>query len=151
MLKITCRKKNCEKFLWICLVLFMTCCSLCAKEKTPYVGKGEFVLASESSDFEIAGVNLYFFNKSEKAVVGFTVVFYLFDEDGEPVSTGRSNIALAVQKVIEPMAAFEETISLDKYFVTVPESEYSVDFFYVSKIVYEDGTTWKDPLGMMSY
>lgn len=133
------------------LCLCSCCCSLYGKEKTPYVSNGDFLLAADTSKYQIAGLNLYFFNKSEKPVVSFTAVFYLFDEDGEPINTGKSNIAVSVQSEVEPMSAFEEEISLDKYFVTVPEEAYTVDFFYISKIIYADGTTWKDPFGMMAY
>lgn len=144
-------KKCVEKIILICLCTFFFGCSAFAKEKAPYIAGGDFVLDSETSDFQVAGIELYFYNRSDKAVKEFTVVFYLFDEDGEPISTGKSNIVLTVKKEIPAESAFKQSVSLDKYFLVVPDYQYSVEYLYVSSIVYEDGTTWKDPFGMMAF
>lgn len=144
-------KKAGEKLIGIFFCLMILGCSAYGKEKVPYLAGGEFVLASSDTDFEAAGIDLYFYNKSEKPVLEFTVVFYLFDEDGEPIGTGKNNIVLTIQKEIDGMSVFQETLDLDRYFGIVPDVQYTVDFLYISKIVYGDGSTWKDPLGLMAF
>ena len=104
-----------------------------------------------SSDYEIAGLDFSFFNRSEKTVSEFTLVFYLFDEDGEPASLCRSNIVLSVSCEIPPGERLEKLLSLDTFFSAVPEQEYFTDYVYVSRIKYEDGSTWKDPFGLSLY
>jgi hypothetical protein len=39
-------------------------------------------------------------------------------------------------------------ISLDPYIYVAPEKPYLVDFFYVSRIAYTDGTVWEDRNGI---
>lgn len=115
-------------------------------EKIPYQIKGEFVM-EESEIYENAGFYFSFYNQSEKNIKEFTVVFYLFDEEGEPPSGARSNIVLSIETTVEGHEKLEDCISLDKYVYVVPEIPFTVDYLYVSKIMYEDGTEWTDPLG----
>lgn len=136
-----------------CFFLF-GCCSLFNKTDVadvPYIAEGRMEIDENSGDYEIAGLNLFFMNKSEKNVSEFTVVFYLFDVDGEPISGGKSNIVLTVKESVSSMESLRCCVSLDKYFSIVPETAYAVDYFYVSRIVYENGDVWTDPFGMNAF
>lgn len=139
---------------YICIgfvILFITSCSVYAKEPAPYYINADFVMEENSSDYEICGVDLYFLNKIEKKIEEFTVVFYLFDEDGEPISEGKSNIVLNVNREIGDNQAYFDCLSLDKYFNEKPDFYTSIDYLYVSRIVYEDGSVWQDPFGMICF
>lgn len=138
------------KYIFCACVILFSGCSSYAKDIIPYLIDAS-VNMDASSDYEIAGLDFSFFNRSEKTVSEFTLVFYLFDEDGEPASLCRSNIVLSVSCEIPPGERLEKLLSLDTFFSAVPEQEYFTDYVYVSKIKYEDGSTWKDPFGLSLY
>ena len=119
-------------------------------EKVPYLIKAELDMG-ESTEFDIAGLNLYFLNRSEKQVSEITIVFYMFDEDGEPASLCRSNIVLSVKENVAAGTSIETCLNLDSFFTYIPEEQYTADYIYVSRIVYEDGSEWKDSFGLQLY
>lgn len=129
----------------------MTGCSCFAESSIPYIVDATVEMKESSSEYEICGLNLYFYNKSESDVETFTVSFFLFDKDGNPVSTGKSNIVLTIEKLIEKGKPFTACISLDKYFNAVPDELYGVDYLYVSRIEYSDGSVWSNPFGMKRF
>lgn len=134
-------------FIFLCFILSALSCRVFSLDSAPYLIDGEMTLET-SSKYEIAGFNFYFLNKADKAVKDFTLVFYLFDEDGNPLSFGKNNI---VAKVNVPLAAGEGIngcISLDPFLFEIPDYEYEVDYLYVSLITYEDDSIWSDPFGL---
>lgn len=133
----------------ICLLCLMSC-SLYSKNQLPYAVSGEMT-TEDSSLYELGGINLSFYNKSEKKIKKFVVVFFLFDEDGNSPLVGRNNVVLSITSEIEPEKNFEHCVSLDQFLCEVPEEPYLVDYLYVSEIVYEDGSCWKDPFGMYAF
>ena len=139
------------KYVIFAMLLPLTCCTCFSRESVPYVIDAQMEMSDESESYEIAGIDLYFFNKDEKPVKELTVVFYLFDGDGEPVFSARSNISLCIQKVVPPQEGVRMTVSLDPYLYEIPEELYSVDYLYISRIVYEDGSDWSDPYGLMVF
>lgn len=138
---------KCQINLFFALFLFSGC-AMFGKEQVPYIVKGDMTISCENNEFQTGGVDLYFYNKSDKRVSEFTVVFNLFDEDGEPISNGRSNIVLNIRNQLEPGEIFEDCISLDKYLYEVPDYPYQIDYLYVSRIKYEDETSWTDAFGV---
>ena len=120
-------------------------CSLFSKEAAPYAVSGDFVMDENSDDYNLCGVNLNVFNKAEKNIKEFTVVFFLFDKDGEPASECRSMLSFSVEKKVEAGKSFVCCISLDQYMSTVPEEPLMIDYLYVSSITFEDDTTWAEP------
>ncbi|MCQ2588180.1 MAG: hypothetical protein MJ174_08695 [Treponema sp.] len=135
------------KHFLICLLFLITSCSSFASAGAPYQIKGEMVL-EDSIDYENAGFEFSLFNRSDKEIKSFTVVFFLFDNDGNPPIAGKNNIVLEINETIEALENCELCVSLDKYLTFIPEEPYSVDFLYVSKIVYSDNSVWSDPFGL---
>jgi len=133
----------------VCLLLFSSC-SLFARNTIPYLVEAEMVL-EESTEYEIAGLNFDFYNREEKNIKNFTLVFYLFDYDGNPVSLGKSNIVLTVNTEVGCGERIQGCISLDKFLFEYPEEPYQVDYLYVSKIEYEDESIWSDPYGLLAF
>lgn len=130
--------------------LFISCSmfgNAFARDDAPYLIKAEMTVDSENGEFEAGGLDFKFVNKTSKIVNGFTLVFFLFDEDGEPLSTGQSNIVISVKKTVNPGESAEGILSLDRYLYVIPEEPYTVDYLYVSKIQYSNGGVWEDPLG----
>jgi len=130
------------------VVMFFISCSLFAERNVPYVVNGNFVMEDNIAEYEVCGVDLYFLNKSEKAVKDFTVVFYLFDDEGEPASTSRNNLVFKVDEELNPMESTNLCLSLDKYINYLPQEGYFIDYLYVSSITYLDESVWSDPFGM---
>lgn len=129
--------------------LLFSSCGLFSRDIPPYLAKGEMVMDNEAEEYEIAGLKLFFLNQSQATIKEFTLVFYMFDEDGEPVDTGRNNVVLSIEEEIAPSESIDCCLSLDKYLAYIPEVPFEIDYLYVSEIIYVDGTTWKDPLGMV--
>ncbi len=131
--------------IFLSLFIFFSC-SLFAKEPAPYVIGGEMV-TEESAAYDVAGLDLFLMNKSDKKISEFTLVFFIFDEDGNPPEGARNSIVLTVSAEVEPYDSLSTCLSLDKYVYYVLDEPYFVDYMYLSKIVYENGTQWTDPFG----
>jgi hypothetical protein len=139
------------KLLALVLCFGFISCSLFSKESAPYAVSGDFVMEDNSTDYDLCGINLNVFNKAEKNIKEFTVVFFLFDKDGEPASECRSMLSFSVEKKIEAGKSFVCCISLDQYMSTIPEEPLTVDYLYVSSITFEDDSTWADPYGLLIF
>lgn len=126
--------------------VFFTSCNLFANEKIPYGIEGN-ILTEDSEIYEYMGLELKVQNKSDVKIKEITIVFFLFDEDGEPTSNIKNNIVLNIGCDIPANGTLEDCISLDKYVYVFEDMLYSIDYLYVSKIFYADGTTWSDPFG----
>lgn len=143
--------KQLNKTLFSLLISFLICnglsCSNFSTKTAPYLISGQMV-TEDSRDYEMAGFDFSFFNKSEKTVSSFTLVFYLFDEDGNPPISGKNSITLQVKETVGPLEKLEMCASIDKYLTYVPSEPFTADFIYVSKIAYTDGSQWSDPYGL---
>lgn len=140
-----------SKFWTLILCFSFISCSLFSKESAPYAVSGDFVMEEDSTDYNLCGINLNLFNKAEKNIKEFTVVFFLFDKDGEPASECRSMLSFSVEKTVEAGQSFVCCISLDQYMSTIPEEPLTIDYLYVSSITFEDDTSWADPYGLVIF
>lgn len=136
--------------LFVLCILLMPGCSLVAGESAPYIIDGKMVVES-SSKYEAAGFEFYFINKSNKQIKNFTMVFYIYDEEGNPPGLGKNNIVINVASSIKAGESLSGCVSLDSYISEIPEEPYTVDYLYVSKITYEDNSVWDDPFGFAVY
>jgi len=111
-------------------------------EIIPYEIQGEieYEISNISFDYE-------FCNRTGKQISSYTIVFYLFDEDGNPPESMRNNIVARENVAVDAYTSVNESIGLEKYFEVLPDEEYTVDFLYVSKIEFADNTVWSDPFG----
>lgn len=131
-------------FFWV-LFFLQSCNSIENYFYKPYLFKGEMIIQEEDDGY--ATLDFEFFNKSQKTVDSFDLNFYLFDEDGNPAIYGKSRISVRVEGNIGPEEKINSSFSLDKYLNEIPECPYEVDCLYISRILYSDGTEWKDTLG----
>ncbi len=138
--------------LFICLlVLFTSSCKSYAQSYVPYLLDGEFVMDEESDDYSICGIKLFLVNKSEKNISKVNLVFFLFDKDGEPAIECRNKFEFNIEQNLTASESCDFCIGLDKYMNTIPSELLFVDYIYLSKIEYEDGSFWEDPLGLMAF
>ena len=117
------------------------------KKSIPYALNARMV-TEKSSVYELAGVDFIFLNRSDKAVKSFTMVFFMYDEDGNPPAIGNNGVVLEIIVDVGKGECQEDLVSLDRYLYEIPDTEYQLDYLYVSRIVYEDGSEWSDPFGM---
>ncbi len=77
--------KNNFRFIVCIFILIFSSCAVFPDEGNPYSISAEFEMEVSSENYDICGVNISFYNHSDISVKDFVVVFFLFDEDGEPV------------------------------------------------------------------
>lgn len=140
-----------SRFLMIFILSFFAGCKTWSFDSVPYVISGDFVMEENSSDYSICGIDISLLNKSEKEIKNVSIVFFLFDHDGEPAYECRSKIAVEVEKSIAAREFSSFCISLDKFMNAIPQDTLLIDYLYVSKIEYEDGSKWEDPYGLVAF
>lgn len=141
-----------KKSVWLLflMLLFSSCTMVFPLDtEVPYSVKGEMVLTENESD-DFSEFKFEFKNKSEKEVYAFTVVFFLFDQEGNPVTTGKPNISAIVREPVPSGEILESSFSLDRFLNGIPEVPYRIEYLFVKKIIYSDGTEWNDPYGFKS-
>ena len=89
-----------------------------------------------------------FTNDSSKDVCSFTIVFYVFDEDGGCPLIQRNNVVIKIDEFIKAGKTSSFNKNLDKYFYAAAQGNYETEYLYVSRIVYSDGSEWSDPFGL---
>ena len=133
------------------MVLAFFGCSAFSLERSPYTINADFVMDEESSVYKICGVELSFSNLATETVKEFEVVFFLFDSDGEPAYECPNRLAFSIEREIGPDEDFSVCLSLDSYMTFVPQSLLEIDYLYVSRITYTDGSIWVDPYGFSAF
>ena len=139
------------KILCCFMVLAFFGCSAFSLERSPYTINADFVMDEESSVYKICGVELSFSNLATETVKEFEVVFFLFDLDGEPAYECPNRLAFSIEREIGPDEDFSVCLSLDSYMTFVPQSLLEIDYLYVSRITYADGSIWVDPYGFSAF
>jgi hypothetical protein len=118
-------------------------------DSPPYViTKPVFEISGRPGYFNYAAVVFKFLNTSPKDVDHMTVSFTLFDPktQGSPF-IGSNIFDITKLDYVLPGQNKEMIISLDKYIYVAPAEPYLIDFFYISEIVYTDGSSWQDKYG----
>ena len=135
------------------LLIFLSSCSsnlginAFEKKSLPYALSARMV-TDASSVYEVAGIDFSFLNREKKAVKSFTMIFFMYDEDGNPPGIGNNGIKLEILVDIAAGECEEDLISIDQFLYEIPDIPYQLDYLYVSRILYEDGSEWRDPFGM---
>ncbi len=131
------------------LIVAMSMLSCVHSQSVPYaITEPECKVGSIENFHNFAGVHFNFYNNSEKPIYSIAFSFLVFDSDGESSPLIGSNIFSArIFETVEGHDMREVVFSLDPYISQVPNEPYIIDFFYISKIEYIDGTNWTDPYG----
>lgn len=143
--------KNFSRYIFVFSVWLMTGCQVFSQDSLPYVMSGEFVMEEGASDYSICGVDFFLLNKSEKEIKTIDLVFFLFDKDGEPASECQNKISVEIEKSISGGEDSTFCMSLDKYMNSIPAEPLQIDYLYLARIEYEDGSLWEDPYGLHAF
>lgn len=135
----------------ITFAFFVCSCKGYTLDSIPYVINGDFVMEDSSPDYSICGVDFFLFNKSEKEIRKINIIFYLFDKDGEPAYECRNKISVEIEIDIPAGESTSFCMSLDKFMNAIPSDYLLVDYLYLAKIEYEDGSEWEDPYGLIAF
>ena len=112
--------------------------------KAPYSIVGEMEINQKTEE---AFLEYTFCNDSKKIVKDFTIVFYVFDSDGDVPLKNKNNIVVRIQMEVGAKEELSDKIKLNEYLSYIPEEPFFVDYLYVSSINYIEGTLWNDPFG----
>lgn len=112
--------------------------------KAPYSIVGEMEINQKTEE---AFLEYTFCNDSKKVVKDFTIVFYVFDSDGDVPLKNKNNIVVRIQTEVGAKEELSDKIKLNEYLTYIPEEPFFVDYLYVSSINYIEGTLWNDPFG----
>ncbi|MCR5125339.1 MAG: hypothetical protein K6B43_09125 [Treponema sp.] len=126
-------------------------CSTMNSDNCPYlIANQKFEIGSSSDGYEFAGTRFTFHNGSKKDVKSFTVSFMLYDSDGNNPFIGSNNVVERIDEQVLSGMSKSILLSMDDYLSSVPSEPYQIDYMYVRKIIYSDGSEWTDPFGMYS-
>jgi hypothetical protein len=136
--------------LFILIIVFsLPSCDILIKGSPPFVITTPVCeLADNSSEFTHAGLLFHFKNKSNKDISSITVSFMLFDFKIQTSPFIGSNL-FEIKKVTF-ISSGENTrisLSLDRFIYITPTEPYLIDFFYISRIEYTNGSIWEDKYG----
>jgi hypothetical protein len=142
-----------KTLLWltgVCSILLAASCKLAADSAPPYVITKPISYCTEKPGYyTFAGIEFVFLNASTKTAVEIAASCMVFDPDSHKNPFIGSNMIRAVFKGAVPGGQKKDfIIPLDPYIYSAPDSPYLIDFFYISRIVYEDGSVWEDNNGI---
>jgi hypothetical protein len=132
------------------MLLFIFSCADIQGDPPPFViSKPKCLIENKPGYFAFAGIEFDFLNKKEKTVSNIYVSFILYDADTKTNPLIGSNIIkMSFDGMVKSKERQKFFISLDSYVYTIPDKAYLIDFFYIAKIVYEDGSQWEDTNGI---
>ena len=150
------------KILTIILVLTVTFLVSCG-----YTNEGAYLFSSQveappfvitkpvcetrerSGYFRYAGIVFNFMNTENKVIDEVTVSFSLYDSaTNENPFIGSNRFEITKMNLLLPNENKEVIISLDQYIYYAPLTPYLIDFFYISRIHFTDGSIWEDIYGL---
>jgi hypothetical protein len=99
--------------------------------------------------FRFAGIEFDFFNASEKNISNFYISFMVYDADTQRNPFIGSNvIKMSFDGLVRHQELQKFFVNLDDHIYVIPDKPYLIDFFCVTKIIYEDGSRWEDRAGV---
>lgn len=145
------KQEKIKKILFCILVIFQyTSCSVFSQNSIPYGIRGSISVCEVEGKSEIY-VTGEFDNIDKKEVSSFTVVFMVFNSEGEISFQGKSNLVIKVSNSVLPGTKSDFQIPLTELLTGINTLSLGIDYLYVSRIDYFDGSIWADPFGFCLY
>jgi hypothetical protein len=138
-----------KPFIFIIAFLLPSCTAIIPGSPPFVITAPVCELADNSYEFTHAGILFNFENKSNKDIDSITASFMLFDARTQANPFMWSNLFEIKKLIFIPSGENTRVIlSLDKFIYITPTEPYLIDFFYISKIEYTDGSIWEDKYGV---
>ena len=97
------------------------------------------------------GVYFNFCNNSRKRLMFLEARLTVYDKkSGKLAFSGTGSITCSYDGYIESMETRELCVPLDSFTPISPDIEYYIDSFFISRVIYADGTEWMDLPGVSS-
>ncbi len=139
------KNKYCVIPFSLIFVIFFSCVEV---YEMPYViTEPEYTLGEVSGAYLKSGIHFLLYNNTDKNIESFTFTCIVFDENGNNPFIGSNTILAKYEEEIDANNFKEIIISLDPYIYVIPNNCLLFEQCYVSKIVYTDGSVWKDRNG----
>lgn len=98
---------------------------------------------------ELGGVCFDFYNKSSKKVISIETKMNVYNPATKQTAfAGVGTITSSFNGEIEAGQKKEMCVSLDEYITTACDIDFLIEQFYISRILYSDGSEWKDYFGV---
>ncbi len=129
-------------------IVLCASCNFSLSVWSPYTVSNKYVVVGkEDGLYRLAGAYIDVVNNSEKTIESGEISFSLFDSSGNPCGL-KTVVTSHVDLKLMPGEETEIIISLDKVLGANLDESYKLDFVRFTKLNYEDGTVWVDPLGV---
>lgn len=142
-----------ELFFIICflqLSAFYDSCSLLKNPEPDFsVSNLEYKLQDQMYSSSKRGVYFDFLNTAKTAVQTLEIKMTLFDsKTNEPAFNGKGMITVYFSGSVESLEQKTIYIPLDEYIPFEDNRKFKIDLFYISRVLYSDGTEWRDYFGI---
>ncbi len=137
-------------FMILCLDLVFLSCEMGQQMKRPWYASDIEVVSEKSEDYTFAAIGFNLFNNSRKSISDIEFSFFLYDSKGEIVGYCGNKIICKLQENILPEENKKILVSIDSALGSIVKEKYRVGNFCVDKIIYEDGSEWKDTFAFFS-
>lgn len=142
------RCRNIKKgFLCFLILFYLVSCSSFSQNKVPYEIKG-YIENTDGKEPVLLGE---FINRENKRVSTFTVVFIVYDQNGELNIPGKSNLVIKLSNSVGGEERNSFSVPLKSLIKSYNTNDLNIDYLYVSRIEYSDGSVWTDPFGFYLY
>ncbi len=142
-----------SKLFFVLVVLLLCACEVFMAPPAPpfVITKPVCVIGASEPNYQCGGIEFTLYNTSNKTISGIAMSCMVYDAETEKSPFIGSNIIKATfSGLILPDESRRLILSLDDHMHTIPEDPYLLDFFYISKVMYTDGSVWEDPNGIYS-
>lgn len=134
------------------LVLFSACSPIQPLTTPPYIiSKPQSIIGEKEGYYSVAGIEFFYVNIDQKKVAEFEISFIVYDSvTSQNPFIGSNSIRSSFLGELHPNSKKQLSLSLDKYIYVIPNTPYLIDHFYISRITFNDGSTWVDQNGIYS-
>ncbi len=102
-------------------------------------------VAEREGYYSFAGIEFDFANLSQKTVAEFSISCFIYPlEDHASFVKGTNHITASVRANVAPGRRETFAVSIDGALATIPEEGFLIDFFTVTKMTFDDGTSVSD-------
>jgi hypothetical protein len=113
------------------------------------ISKPVSAVGEKMNYYTFAGVEFSYLNTGSKTVSRVSVSFMVFDAATQKSPFIGSNIIkITFDGEIRGGVKKDFVIPLDPYIYAAPAVPYLIDFFYISEVVFADGSVWEDSGGV---
>lgn len=137
------------KMLLLTVLLTVSSCRQELDMPPVVVSRATCILTSAGGGFEHAGVSFKCRNTGSRQTVSLEVSFIVYTAatGGNPLY-GSNVVTAEVAAALQPGEADTFEISLDDRLAYLPDRPFVIDYFYVRKVTFDDGSEWSDMYGL---